>query len=79
MGAIGVTAHTEQEIRAAISAARTADRLTVIHVLVSPDKRAPGYEAWWDVPPAEVSGSDLVVAARARYEQAVTLQREELV
>ena len=79
MGAIGVTARTEQEIRDAITAARTADRLTVIHVYVSPDKRAPGYEAWWDVPPAEVSGSDLVVAARARYEQAVTLQREELV
>ncbi len=79
MGAIGVTARTEQEIRDAITAARTADRLTLIHVYVSPDKRAPGYEAWWDVPPAEVSGSDLVVAARARYEQAVTLQREELV
>ena len=59
-------------------AARTADRTTVIHVYVSPDKRAPGYEGWWDVPPAEVSGSDAVVAARARYEQAVGLQREEL-
>jgi 3D-(3,5/4)-trihydroxycyclohexane-1,2-dione acylhydrolase (decyclizing) len=78
MGAIGVTARTEQEIRDAIAAARTADRMTVIHVYVSPDKRAPGYEAWWDVPPAEVSGSDLVVAARSRYEQAVALQREEL-
>jgi 3D-(3,5/4)-trihydroxycyclohexane-1,2-dione acylhydrolase (decyclizing) len=79
MGAIGVTAHTEQELRDAIAAAQNADRVTVIHVLVSPDKRAPGYEAWWDVPPAEVSSSDLVVAARARYEQAVELQREELV
>jgi 3D-(3,5/4)-trihydroxycyclohexane-1,2-dione acylhydrolase (decyclizing) len=79
MGAIGVTAHTGQELRDAIAAARSAERVTVIHVLVSPDKRAPGYEAWWDVPPAEVSGSDLVVAARARYEQAVELQREELV
>ena len=78
MGAIGVTAHTEQEIRDAIAAARTADRTTVIHVYVNPDKRAPGYESWWDVPPAEVSGSDLVVAARARYEQAAALQREEL-
>ncbi|HEY4752368.1 MAG TPA: thiamine pyrophosphate-dependent enzyme, partial [Candidatus Limnocylindrales bacterium] len=79
MGAIGVTAHTEQEVRDAIAVAREADRVTVIHVFVSPDKRAPGYEAWWDVPPAEVSGSDLVVAARARYEEAVELQREELV
>ncbi len=78
MGAIGVTAHTEQELRDAIVAARTADRTTVIHVYVSPDKRAPGYEGWWDVPPAEVSGSDAVVAARARYEQAMGLQREEL-
>ena len=50
----------------------------MIHVHVSPDKRAPGYEGWWDVPPAEVSTSDTVNAARVRYEQAVTLQREEL-
>ena len=78
MGAIGVTAHTEQELRDAIAAARTADRTTVIHVLVSPDKRAPGYESWWDVPPAEVSGSRTVNAARERYDQAVSLQREEL-
>ena len=78
MGAIGVTARTEQEVRDAIVAARTADRLTVIHVLVSPDKRAPGYESWWDVPPAGVSGSPTVTDARAKYEQAVTLQREEL-
>jgi 3D-(3,5/4)-trihydroxycyclohexane-1,2-dione acylhydrolase (decyclizing) len=78
MGAIGVTAHTEQEIRDAIAAARTADRTTVIHVYVSPDKRAPGYEGWWDVPPAEFSTSPTVNAARVRYEQAVTLQREEL-
>ncbi len=78
MGAIGVTARTEQEIRDGIAAARTADRMTVIHVLVSPDKRAPGYDSWWDVPPAEVSGSQTVNAARARYDDAVALQREEL-
>jgi 3D-(3,5/4)-trihydroxycyclohexane-1,2-dione acylhydrolase (decyclizing) len=78
MGAIGVTAHTEQEIRDAIVAARTADRTTVIHVLVNPDKRAPGYESWWDVPPAQVSGSQTVNDARARYEVKAALQREEL-
>ena len=78
MGAIGVTARTEQEIRDAIIAARTADRTTVIHVYVSPDKRAPGYEGWWDVPPAEASGSQTVNAARARYDHAIALQREEL-
>ena len=78
MGAIGVTASTAEEIRDALVAARTADRTTVIHVLVSPDKRAPGYESWWDVPPAGVSGSGTVVAARARYEEKAALRREEL-
>ena len=52
MGALGILARTEDEIRAAIEAGRAADRVTVIHVAVSPDKRAPGYEGWWDVPPA---------------------------
>ena len=78
MGAIGVTAHTEDEIRAAVAAARTADRTTVIHVLVSPDKRAPGYEGWWDVPPAQVSAQNNVNAARERYATAVARQRKEL-
>jgi 3D-(3,5/4)-trihydroxycyclohexane-1,2-dione acylhydrolase (decyclizing) len=45
---------------------------------VSPDERAPGYESWWDVPPAAVSGSETVVAARARYDAAVARQRAEL-
>lgn len=78
MGAIGITARTEQEIRAAVAMARTADRPTVIHVYVSPDKRAPGYEGWWDVPPAEVSTSPTVASARARYDQAIEKQRQEL-
>ena len=41
---------------AAIAAARAHDGVTVIHVAVSPDKRAPGYDSWWDVPVAAVSG-----------------------
>jgi 3D-(3,5/4)-trihydroxycyclohexane-1,2-dione acylhydrolase (decyclizing) len=78
MGALGITASTPDEIRAAIERARTVDRPTVIHVLVSPDKRVPGYESWWDVPPAEVSGSKTVNAARERYEEAVAKQRRDL-
>jgi 3D-(3,5/4)-trihydroxycyclohexane-1,2-dione acylhydrolase (decyclizing) len=78
MGAIGVTARTEQELRDAIAAARTTRRPTVIHVHVSPDKRVPGYEGWWDVPPAAASGQDDVHAAREQYEQAVARQRREL-
>ncbi|MCJ7709585.1 MAG: thiamine pyrophosphate-dependent enzyme, partial [Chloroflexi bacterium] len=78
MGALAFYARTEDEIRAALAAAREADRITVIHVAVSPDKRAPGYEGWWDVPPAAVSAQDGVRGARERYETAVGKQRREL-
>jgi 3D-(3,5/4)-trihydroxycyclohexane-1,2-dione acylhydrolase (decyclizing) len=78
MGAIGVFARTEQEIRDALAAARIADRITVIHVPVSPEKRAPGYEGWWDVPVAAASGRPGVRTAREGYEKAVSKQRREL-
>ena len=78
MGALALRAATEDEIRSAIEAARAHDGVTVIHVAVSPTKRAPGYDTWWDVPVAAVSGSDLVNAARAKYEGKLTSQRTEL-
>jgi 3D-(3,5/4)-trihydroxycyclohexane-1,2-dione acylhydrolase (decyclizing) len=78
MGALSIFATTEDEIRAAIARAREADRITVITIPVSPDKRAPGYEGWWDVPPAATSGQDGVRSARERYEEALTRQRREL-
>jgi 3D-(3,5/4)-trihydroxycyclohexane-1,2-dione acylhydrolase (decyclizing) len=78
MGARAVLARTEDEIRAALGAARQADRITVIHVPVSPYKRAPGYEGWWDVPPAATSAQEGVRSARGRYDEAVSHQRREL-
>jgi 3D-(3,5/4)-trihydroxycyclohexane-1,2-dione acylhydrolase (decyclizing) len=78
MGALGLRAGTEVEIKTAIEQARAHDGVTVIHVAVSPDKRAPGYDTWWDVPVAGVSGSDLVNAARAKYEGNLVKQRAEL-
>jgi len=78
MGALSIFATTEGEIRAAIARAREADRITVITVPVSPEKRAPGYEGWWDVPPAAASGQAGVRSARERYEEALTRQRREL-
>ena len=78
MGALGIFARTEQEIRDGIAAARAHDGVTVIHVAVSPDKRAPGYDSWWDVPVAAVSGSATVNTAREQYEAHVTKQRQEL-
>ncbi len=78
MGALSLFATTEAEIRDALARAREADRITVITVPVSPDKRAPGYESWWDVPVAATSGQPGVRSARARYEEALTRQRREL-
>ena len=78
MGANAIFAATEPEIRSALDAARTSDRITVIHVPVSPDKRAPADDGWWDVPPAAVSEQESVRDARRRYDRAVTRQRRDL-
>jgi 3D-(3,5/4)-trihydroxycyclohexane-1,2-dione acylhydrolase (decyclizing) len=78
MGALSLVATTEAEIRDAIATARAADRITVITIPVSPDVRVPGFEAWWDVPPVEVTAEGAVLPARERYEAAVTRQRLDL-
>ena len=78
MGANAILARTPGEVRAAIEAARTADRITVIHVPVSPELRVPGYEGWWDVPPATVSEQPDIRDARARYDEAQARQRSDL-
>ena len=79
MGALAFYATTEDEIRAGITAARAHDGVTLLHVAVSPDKRAPGYDSWWDVPVAQVSGSEMVNTARARYQTNLAKQRAELI
>jgi 3D-(3,5/4)-trihydroxycyclohexane-1,2-dione acylhydrolase (decyclizing) len=78
MGALSIFARTEAEIRGALARARTADRITVITVPVSPDKRAPGYEGWWDVPVAGASAQKGVRTARRRYEAAAAKRRLDL-
>jgi 3D-(3,5/4)-trihydroxycyclohexane-1,2-dione acylhydrolase (decyclizing) len=75
MGALAIFAGTAMELKAALAQADQSDRVTVIVVPVDPEKRVPGFEGWWDVPAAEVSGQAGVRAARQGYEQARTLQR----
>ncbi|MFF9813179.1 3D-(3,5/4)-trihydroxycyclohexane-1,2-dione acylhydrolase (decyclizing) [Streptomyces sp. NPDC014006] len=71
-------AKTVAELREALAAARSADRPTCVYVETNPAPTAPGAEAWWDVPVAEVAGRDAAVAARARYEQRVADRRRHL-
>lgn len=78
MGAHGVRAETEADVRAALRQAFAADRTTVIHVPVSATERAPSYEGWWAVPPAEVSTQGDVNAARARFEESSQKMRGDL-
>jgi len=38
----------------------------------------PGYDSWWDVAVAEVSGMESVREARAHYEEARKRERQHL-
>ena len=78
MGALSLFARTPEEIREAFAQARASDRVTMITVPVSPEKRAPSFEGWWDVPVAAASGQQGVRTAREGYERAVAKQRREL-
>ncbi len=78
MGALALLATTPDELRAALAQAQAADGVTVIVVPTEPEKRAPGYESWWDVPVAGVSGQQSVRDAHDTYLQARRRQRLEL-
>jgi 3D-(3,5/4)-trihydroxycyclohexane-1,2-dione acylhydrolase (decyclizing) len=71
-------AKTVRELREALAAARAADRPTCVYVETDPAPTAPGAQAWWDVPVAEVSGRKAAAAARARYEEQAATRRRHL-
>jgi len=75
LGADAVRADEAAGLRAALRAARRGHRPTVIVVEVDGRVGVPDYEAWWDVPVAEVSSTPAVMAARERYEAARTKER----
>ncbi len=55
LGAIVHRVSDRSSLDAALLAARSADRTTVIHVPVDASPGVPGYDAWWNVAVAEVS------------------------
>ena len=75
LGALVYRVTDRATLDAALTSARAADRTTVIYAQVDPANSVPGYEAWWDVPVAEVSEQPAVRAARARWEAGKTKQR----
>ena len=75
LGAIGITATNERELRDALDKARSNDRTTLISVTVPFEPQVPSFESWWDVPVAEVSEQGSVQQARAGYEERQKKQR----
>jgi 3D-(3,5/4)-trihydroxycyclohexane-1,2-dione acylhydrolase (decyclizing) len=68
LGAVVFRANDRAAFDAALQAARSADRTTVIYARVDPLQGVPGYESWWDVPIAEVSEQPAVRSARSAWE-----------
>jgi 3D-(3,5/4)-trihydroxycyclohexane-1,2-dione acylhydrolase (decyclizing) len=78
LGADVLCASTIDEFEGALRDARASERTTVVHVETDPLVPAPGSDAWWDVPVAEVSSLDSTRAARDSYEQSKRAQRTYL-
>ncbi len=75
LGAHVIACPTIAALRAGLAEARAQTRATVLTIETDPAAGVPGYESWWDVPPAEVSEMDKVKAARRAYEGAVKKER----
>ncbi|HTV60874.1 MAG TPA: 3D-(3,5/4)-trihydroxycyclohexane-1,2-dione acylhydrolase (decyclizing) [Verrucomicrobiae bacterium] len=75
LGAWTARARTGDELKAALAAAKSQPRTSVVVIETSYEDRVPGYESWWDVAVAEVSSSDRVKAARKAYEEARKKER----
>src|SRR5215212_10650527 len=69
LGAHVMRTSSVDELRDALKKATAADRTVVIHIPVDRYEGVPDYESFWDVPVAEVSEMDSVVAARKVYAQ----------
>jgi 3D-(3,5/4)-trihydroxycyclohexane-1,2-dione acylhydrolase (decyclizing) len=67
LGAKAYRANNEQELREALSKAKGDSRTVLIHVPVQKHASVAGFESWWDVPVAEVSGEAAVRQAREEY------------
>ncbi|MFZ9856975.1 MAG: 3D-(3,5/4)-trihydroxycyclohexane-1,2-dione acylhydrolase (decyclizing) [Roseiflexaceae bacterium] len=67
LGADVIECRTHAEFVAGIAQARQNRNTTVVYIRNDRYHGVPGYESWWDVPPAEVSTSPEVQAKRAEW------------
>jgi len=78
LGAHVIAARDMPELKAALVQARRQKLSTVIVIETDSEKRAPGYDSWWDVPISEVSTMTSVKKARKEFEKAVKMERHFL-
>ncbi|MGY2896186.1 3D-(3,5/4)-trihydroxycyclohexane-1,2-dione acylhydrolase (decyclizing) [Deinococcus sp. UYEF24] len=67
MGAHAVQADTLDDLQAALERAEREGGVQVIVVPVNLRERVPGFDSWWDVPIAQVSGQEGVNATHGAY------------
>jgi 3D-(3,5/4)-trihydroxycyclohexane-1,2-dione acylhydrolase (decyclizing) len=75
LGAHVIAARDIPQLKSALVAARKQKRSTVIVIETDSEKRAPGYESWWDVPVSEVAELPRVRKARRDFDVAVKRER----
>jgi 3D-(3,5/4)-trihydroxycyclohexane-1,2-dione acylhydrolase (decyclizing) len=78
LGAHVMRASSVRELRDALREAKAVDRTVMIHIPVDRYEGVPDYESFWDVPVAEVSEMESVVAARKEYAQNRRAERRYL-
>src|SRR5215211_1949141 len=78
LGAHVIRAKDISGLKDALTEAKDADRTVVIYVPVDRYEGVPNYESFWDVPVAEVSEMESVVAARKEYAQNKRSERRYL-
>ncbi|MGI9048595.1 MAG: 3D-(3,5/4)-trihydroxycyclohexane-1,2-dione acylhydrolase (decyclizing) [Rubrobacteraceae bacterium] len=78
LGAQVIRTRNVAELTDALAKAKEVDRTTVIYVPVDRYEGVPDYESFWDVPVAEVSEMDTVVAARQEYAANKQAERRHL-
>ena len=78
LGVRAVRVRTVAELRVALANAKAATDTTVIVIEADRTVAVPGYDAWWEVVPAELSEQEGVRRARTEWAAAKKTQRTHL-